>query len=799
MKPNKYIANTEEQAHGYSDKMFVTDYDDARQDAVMTSTALRAKGLSHYRRASKGGKADSGMVAKELGIANAVVDMGTGAPSYDWSGPHTSARHKPTRDNPHESVTYNMKARFTPGGGSGQTREGHCKRYNLAVTITNGGMVPLGLDIPTMCPHVRFDGALSVARRVLAYACRKILRMLFKLMKFCKQWGAGRVDMNWFHSRSSDGTNRNRRYFTGRTAKRVLPVTVDYVAPFNKNPKRMTQFTGCTAEEGLVKNKEHQNAATNTYTLKNYDCCVNTIKKETTIQIREWKDDCSPIWRYYLEFCPMRSLADLSEYAGEDPHTKKPYCEAEEDWVADKMAGNKHVMIAPISNQGGPAQKFAGNTAIGPGANAKMGSAEISVKRSFSREGLYSAVTVVKDSAQNIRKSRRFILYDPKPKVEFVERSSNAQKDGGPHIRSAGCRTDALHHPTADKSGIWQGVHEGGKWSLDCLTASVPSGARELWQWNDTFLTVDWENMFFSKNEKWLKPIRPHHGCSAAYDDPMVCGTAACPSNTKNFLRRLGIPNARGITKFEWYVTSPSGGPTIIKPWTEVKFQGGANQSPHKLKLNVIATNKTAHAAWTKVGRPATMTRIALKGTKPDSIGGPIDLTMDKVLTNGHIYEVGIRATEIFGNQLVKKTRFRLDVSYPEIPRFGITRGTERELAVHNLHDLTKMTLEFQAFDLESSIRQIQWRLHKHTNRFLLHCKSGETVNCGQEVEKDGPYIDDVSEAVTIIPKEDDCKTYVTRAVLHVCRVVRVCRLLWRRCGCVFLLCVLSPSVAQQI
>ena len=66
---------------------------------------------------------------------------------------------------------------------------------------------------------------------------------------------------------------------------------------------------------------------------------------------------------------------------------------------------------------------------------------------------------------------------------------------------------------------------------------------------------------------------------------------------------------------------------------------------------------------------------------------------------------------------LVKKTRFRLDVSYPEIPRFGITRGTERELAVHNLHDLTKMTLEFQAFDLESSIRQIQWRLHKHTNR----------------------------------------------------------------------------------
>ena len=32
--------------------------------------------------------------------------------------------------------------------------------------------------------------------------------------------------------------------------------------------------------------------------------------------------------------------------------------------------------------------------------------------------------------------------------------------------------------------------------------------------------------------------------------------------------RLLGTPNALGITKYEWYVTSPSGGPTIIKPCT---------------------------------------------------------------------------------------------------------------------------------------------------------------------------------------------------------------------------------------
>ena len=59
---------------------------------------------------------------------------------------------------------------------------------------------------------------------------------------------------------------------------------------------------------------------------------------------------------------------------------------------------------------------------------------------------------------------------------------------------------------------------------------------------------------------------------------------------------------------------------------------------------------------------------------------------------------------------------------------------------MHNLHDLTKMQLEFQTFDVESSIRQVQWRLHRHTNTFLPHCKIGQTTGCGQEHEADGPY-----------------------------------------------------------
>ena len=70
------------------------------------------------------------------------------------------------------------------------------------------------------------------------------------------------------------------------------------------------------------------------------------------------------------------------------------------------------------------------------------------------------------------------------------------------------------------------------------------------------------------------------------------------------------------------------------------------------------------------------------------------------------------------------------------IPNAGICR----ELAVHNLEDLTKMALEFTAFDLESSIRQIQWKLFKHSHRFLPHCGPGQISHC-EQVREDHPTI----------------------------------------------------------
>ena len=76
-------------------------------------------------------------------------------------------------------------------------------------------------------------------------------------------------------------------------------------------------------------------------------------------------------------------------------------------------------------------------------------------------------------------------------------------------MKTAGCSSDALH------GAIWQHIGHGGKWTEDCMTGIVPSGAArgELWQWNDTMLTIDWTSMFTSRNERCVLSLHTAYGC----------------------------------------------------------------------------------------------------------------------------------------------------------------------------------------------------------------------------------------------------------------------------------------------
>lgn len=457
----------------------------------------------------------------------------------------------------------------------------------------------------------------------------------------------------------------------------------------------------------------------------------------------------------------MRALKTMNEYAGINAHTGQPYCgptENGEEWVADKVVGNKHVQMPPISRTGGPAQGYSGSTSTEPDAIGSVGSAVIQVKRQFGSHhiGMWSAMVVVKDHAGNFRKARRLILHDPAPHIDFHERWSKDRKHHGPNIVSAGCNSDIYHPPPASgESNVWQSVEDGAKWSYDCMTGAVPSGAHELWQWNTTFVTVDWTNMFSSQNEPWLVPVDTVQDLDEEYDDPMVCGPAACPKATQGRLRRRGIPNNLGVTKFEFYIRSTSGAPAVVANWIEVPYQGGKGQTAHP---------DGVRDEWKNVGRPASHVRLAERRAQKD----PVDVVLQEgAIKNGHEYEVGIRATEIFGNQMIKKTTFRVDNTPPEIPEMGLVKDGERELAIHNLEDLTKASFEFTTFDVESGLRQIEWRLHKHTNEMLDQCKLHQwgAGTCDQATEEEA-WVDDMSEATVLEENATKCEDHPEQACI---------------------------------
>lgn len=652
-----------------------------------------------------------------IAVRSGGWDRGSGtAPNadYSWTRPGSA----PSRDSPHTSSAFGMKATFQPS----KIRPVHCLRFPIRMSVVNGG-----------------------------YA-----------------------SFSWFYNKASSARRSSKKYLYGQQVVKTMPVTVDYSKPTNSKPGTAAiEIVGCDPSNGWKQGEGHDDLGTQKWAQSEHGICSATSQKEVTIKISNWKDDCSPIYKYHVYFCPMNPLpypATLISYYGANVHTGVDYCKPNGKggiFVANKMVGRKRVMIPPISKANiitgakeAVDSKFHGSTSTEPGAMGSMGSAEFTFKRNFGDDhvGLWSAEVAVEDEAGNIEFARRFVLHDPDPRVDYHERWGNSQKDGGPKILSAGCSADALHSKedaAEGESGVWQSIHHGGAWSYDCLTGNVPSGARELWQWNDTFVHVSWKNMFSSRSEPYLNAIRGVHGLKEEYDDSMVCGPAACPPASANILRRKGIPNYHGITKYEIAITSSTGGKDVIPKWTLVPFQGGPGE-------------QTAHVEEVRdfekaTGKPASQMLIAIEGTHE----GDPDLFMENKIENGHVYNIEIRATEPFGNQLIKRTQLRIDITPPEILKLGLEKDGEQELAVHNLEDLTKMNLEFEAFDLESGLRQIEWRLHKHTNEFLDHCKEGEweAGTCDQ-VTDPNVWLDDQSEMVTLEEDAVKCENHPGDACL---------------------------------
>ena len=198
----------------------------------------------------------------------------------------------------------------------------------------------------------------------------------------------------------------------------------------------------------------------------------------------------------------------------------------------------------------------------------------------------------------------------------------------------------------------------------------------ELWQTqSSTGVTATWDGLFAAPATKgWLNPSDRVGvpGLEPGYDQR--------DGQAVNDVRPSGTPNNEGVTLFTVQLLCTSGADDI---W------------PESLKVTAAGVQPTSvpHAIE---GVPSTQ------------------LAEEVAFVNGHFYNLIVRAHDTYSNSVERAVTVGVDVTPPELVNWGIQRDGEQMLAVHNLDDISSMRLTFHAFDTESGLRHIKWRLFEH-------------------------------------------------------------------------------------
>ncbi|VDI60122.1 Hypothetical predicted protein, partial [Mytilus galloprovincialis] len=108
--------------------------------------------------------------------------------------------------------------------------------------------------------------------------------------------------------------------------------------------------------------------------------------------------------------------------------------------------------------------------------------------------------------------------------------------------------------------------------------------------------------------------------------------------------------------------------------------------------------------------------------------------TVDVLLQFGHInvpwndgnrLDITVRAYDILEKFAEETIVVYKDVSPPRIENLWLSRGDNVNISVHSIEDFSKMTIEWEAFDFDSGLNQVEWRLFdNYTSNFILHGKA---------------------------------------------------------------------------
>lgn len=78
-------------------------------------------------------------------------------------------------------------------------------------------------------------------------------------------------------------------------------------------------------------------------------------------------------------------------------------------------------------------------------------------------------------------------------------------------------------------------------------------------------------------------------------------------------------------------------------------------------------------------------------------------------MTDGETYKLRIEAVDIVNNSCSEVRTVHIDRSAPEITNIWLVKGYNKRLYVHDETDLSTMELQFDAYDIHSGIKTVEW------------------------------------------------------------------------------------------
>lgn len=89
-------------------------------------------------------------------------------------------------------------------------------------------------------------------------------------------------------------------------------------------------------------------------------------------------------------------------------------------------------------------------------------------------------------------------------------------------------------------------------------------------------------------------------------------------------------------------------------------------------------------------------------------------------VNDGNTITFRISANDIIGHEIKESVVHHIDSSPPEISNAWLIRDGTREIFVHNMKDLSAMTLQFKAFDVHSGLVSVHWSIRNEDDNTVF-------------------------------------------------------------------------------